>query len=107
MSKNYYSDREQKYLKFIKENNIDAADSEAIKWLYSHCPNKFIEKIEALISNNDRPHNERNAGRKSKELPVTSEMIRMRQGAGETLEQIAKSYDMSRSTLYKILKSGE
>lgn len=48
--------------------------------------------------------NERNAGRKAKELPVDPVVIDSLRAAGYTLEQIADMYDMSRSTLYRILK---
>lgn len=51
-----------------------------------------------------KKHNERGAGRKRKELPVPAVMIQMRKDSGESLSDIAKSYELSRSTLYRLLK---
>ena len=51
-----------------------------------------------------RVHSERGAGRRRKDLAVPAVVIHMRKDSGESLDDIAKSYGMSRSTLYKLLR---
>jgi len=45
----------------------------------------------------------RNSGRKKKTLPVSKEIVELRHSTGESYESIAKSYDMSRTTLYYLI----
>jgi len=59
--------------------------------------------IRALKESIDSTDTSRNAGRKKKTLPVPKEIIKLRHDTGESYEDIAKSYDMSRTTLYNLL----
>lgn len=51
--------------------------------------------------------NERGAGRKKATLPVPMEMIRMRHDSGDSWERIAKDLNLSRSTLFQLMKQEE
>lgn len=66
----------------------------------------FKDVIGAIrnLKENNSINNSRNAGRKKKELPVSVEVIKMRHEVGQRYEDIARSYNMSRSTLYKLIK---
>lgn len=59
--------------------------------------------IKALKENNNR-NNIIKSGRKKKELPVSKDIIEFRHNTGESYDSIAKSYNMSRTTLYHLLK---
>lgn len=66
----------------------------------------FKDVIGAIrtLKENDYINNTRNAGRKKKELPVPVEVVKMRHEVGDRYEDIARFYNMSRSTLYKLIK---
>lgn len=59
-----------------------------------------LEKVET------KRKNERNAGRKAKELPESVERVRERMKT-ESAESLAKEYGISRTTLFKLLKESD
>ena len=68
---------------------------------------ELIAEIEELRMEVERlkGHNVRGAGRKKKDLNGAElQMVRMRNLSGESLESIAKSMGICRSTLYRLLK---
>lgn len=67
----------------------------------------LIAEIQELRAEIERlnGHNVRGAGRKRKDVSSAElQMVRMRNDSGESLESIAKSMGICRSTLYRLLK---
>ena len=68
---------------------------------------ELIAEIQELRAEIERlkGHNLRGAGRKKKDVNSAElQMVRMRNDSGESLESIAKSMGICRSTLYRLLK---
>lgn len=80
-------------------STVQAENEERARQLYQ--PNRLrLEKVEP------RKRNERNAGRKAKELPESVECIRERMKT-ESAKELAKEYGIGRTTLFKLLKQYE
>ena len=59
-----------------------------------------------LVDVGVKKRNERNAGRKAKELPESIERVRERMKT-ELAEDLAKEYGIGRTTLFKLLKEAK
>lgn len=103
LAKHYFKEREELYAQMLKERNPTEEEKDCLKWIFDHVSNKYFDVLLSMLYPK-RIHNERGAGRKRKDLPVPAVMIHMRKDSGESLDDIAKSYGMSRSTLYKLLR---
>ena len=74
---------------------------------------ELISEIQELRTEIERlkGHNARGAGRKVKrevtDASMQLQMVRMRNNSGESLESIAKSMGICRSTLYRLLKEDD
>lgn len=80
-------------------STVWAADEEQARKAYKPECLK-LEKVEP------KKRNERNAGRRAKELPESTERIRERMKT-ESADKLAKEYGIGRTTLFKLLKAHE
>ena len=103
LAKHYFEERKELYAQLLKEHNPTDEEKDCLEWIFDHVSNKYFDVLLSMLYPK-KEHNERGAGRKRKNLPVPAVMIKMRKDSGESLSDIAKSYEMSRSTLYKLLK---
>lgn len=100
----YQLKSQSQYIEELNNKN-HKLKNETIKELMSRIEllEKNNEKLQKLI--NEKKHNERGAGRKTKFTPQDIEIIKMHRMQGKTIKELAKMYCCSVGLIHKLTKS--